>query len=257
MPALASLQAIIRRLDDLLEPGAFADHGPNGLQVPGPEAVGTVVTGVSAHAELFEQAAAAGADLVLVHHGLFWDGAPRSIDGPMWRKLGLLRDHAMGLAAYHLPLDGHQAIGNNAGLARALGAEAWEPFAAYRGRPIGVAARLPGDGIDPATLLDRVRAATGGREPLAFLDGPERIRTIGIVSGAAADHVHDAIASGLDAFITGEPAERVMAVARENAIHFVAAGHHATETFGVRGLGDLLAAELGVAHVFVDVPNPI
>jgi dinuclear metal center YbgI/SA1388 family protein len=254
---MSSPAALCAHLDALLRPADFRDYAPNGLQVPGPGEVRAVVTGVSAHEALFERAAAQEADLVLVHHGLFWDGAPRALDAPMARKLKLLFDHDMALAAYHLPLDAHQELGNNASLARALGATAWEPFAPHRGAPIGVAARLGGDGMAPAELVARVGVAVGGREPLAFLDGPERVRTIGIVSGAAADHVHDAIALGLDAFLTGEPAERVMAVARENAIHFLAAGHHATETFGVRRLGEELAERFGVRHVFVDVPNPI
>jgi putative NIF3 family GTP cyclohydrolase 1 type 2 len=120
-----------------------------------------------------------------------------------------------------------------------------------------MAAQLPGDGLTPTELVARVRQATGGRAPLAFLEGPDRVRSIGLVSGAAADHVHDAIALGLDAFLTGEPAERIMAIARENAIHVLAAGHHATETSGVQRLGEELEQRFGVRHVFVDVPNPI
>jgi dinuclear metal center YbgI/SA1388 family protein len=254
---MCSPTELCAHLDELLRSQAFADYAPNGLQVPGPAQVRTVVTGVSAHEELFGRAAAEGADLVLVHHGLFWDGAPRVLDAAMVRKLKLLFDHDMALAAYHLPLDAHPELGNNANLARALGAESWEPFARHRGEPIGVAARLAGDGLSPAELVTRVREAVGGREPLAFLDGPDRVRTIGLVSGAAADHVHDAIALGLDAFLTGEPAERIMAIARENAIHVVAAGHHATETSGVQRLGAELERRFGVRHVFVDVPNPI
>jgi dinuclear metal center YbgI/SA1388 family protein len=254
---MSSPFALCAHLDDLLHPQMFEDYAPNGLQVPGPAEVRTVVTGVSAHLELFERAAAEGADLVLVHHGLFWDGAPRALDVPMARKLKLLFDHDMALAAYHLPLDAHPVLGNNANLARALGATTWEPFARHRGQPIGVAAQLPGDGLAPTELVARVREAVGGREPLAFLEGPDRVRSIGLVSGAAADHVHDAIALGLDAFLTGEPAERIMAIARENAIHVLAAGHHATETSGVQRLGEELEQRFGVRHVFVDVPNPI
>jgi putative NIF3 family GTP cyclohydrolase 1 type 2 len=156
----------------------------------------------------------------------------------------------MALAAYHLPLDAHPEVGNNALLARAIGAADPEPFAG-----IGVRARLPG--IAPEELRARVREATGGREPLAFLAGPDPVHTIGIVSGAAARHLDDAIAQGLDAFVTGEPREPVMNDAREGAIHFLAAGHYATETFGVRALGDRLAAVFGVRHVFADVPNPV
>jgi dinuclear metal center YbgI/SA1388 family protein len=208
-----------------------------------------VVTGVSASVELFERAAEHDADLVLVHHGLFW-GAIGPIDGRLKRRLELLFEHDMALAAYHLPLDAHPEVGNNALLARAIGATDPEPFVG-----VGVRARLPG--ISPEELRTRVRDATGGREPLAFLAGPEAVSTIGIVSGGAARHLDDAIAAGLDAFVTGEPREPAMNDAREAGIHFLAAGHYATETFGVRALGDRLAAEFGIRHVFADIPNPI
>jgi dinuclear metal center YbgI/SA1388 family protein len=253
---VASVTALIGFLDDLLEPSAFDDYAPSGLQVPGPDEIGTVVTGVSAGAELFERARDEGADLVLVHHGLFWAGPPRNLDAAAKRRLQLLFDGGMGLAAYHLPLDGHQEHGNNALLAQALGCESWEPFARHRGTPIGAAGRFAGDGIAPDDLHARVSAATA-REPLAFLDGPERVRSVGIVSGAGHEYLEDAIAAGLDAFVTGEPAERVMGRAREAGVHFLAAGHYATETLGVRRLGDLLAERFGVRHIFVDVPNPI
>ena len=243
-------------LDELLEPAAFSDYGPNGLQVPGPDEISTVVTGVSASAELFERAAEHDADLVLVHHGIFWTGAPLALTRSSKRRLQLLFEHDMALAAYHLPLDGHPEVGNNALLAAGLGCAAREPFALHRGRPIGVAGRFEGDGIAAAELVARVHELTG-REPLAFLDGPERVRSIGIVSGAGADYLGDAVAAGYDAFLTGEPAERVMTHAREAGIHFVAAGHYATETFGVRRLGELLAERFGIAQIFVDVPNPI
>ncbi|WP_354701039.1 GTP cyclohydrolase 1 type 2 [Paraconexibacter sp. AEG42_29] len=251
------IDTLINTLDGLLKPGGYRDYCPNGLQVPGPEHVTRVITGVSAHAELFEAAAQRGADLVLVHHGLFWNSGPRALDRVAVRRLRLLFDHDIALAAYHLPLDGHQEHGNNALLAAALGAESWVPFAEYKGSPIGVAATFSGDGISRAELVDRVRTATAGREPLAFLDGPDPVRRIGIVSGAAADHIHDALDAGLDAFLTGEPSERIMAVARDYGITFIAAGHHATERFGVRRLGELLAERHGVEHEFVDVPNPI
>jgi dinuclear metal center YbgI/SA1388 family protein len=253
---LASLYKILGHLDSLLDPGAYEDYGPNGLQVPGRETVETIATGVSANVELFERARDAGADLVLVHHGLFWAGPPRALDRAAKRRLQVLFDADMALAAYHLPLDGHLRHGNNALLAAAIGCERWEPFGAHKRATIGVAGRLPGHGIAADDLVARVREATG-REPLAFTDGPERVRTVGIVSGAGADYLEEAIAAGLDAFVTGEPIERVMSRAREAGVHFLAAGHYATETFGVRRLGELLAAEYGVKHVFVDVPNPI
>jgi dinuclear metal center YbgI/SA1388 family protein len=245
----APLLDLIGHLDALLSPSAFDDYGPNGLQVPGTDSISTVVTGVSASVDLFERAAEHDADLVLVHHGLFW-GAIGPVDAQLKRRLELLFEHNMALAAYHLPLDAHPEVGNNALLADAIGATDHEPFVG-----IGVRARLPG--ISPEDLRARVRDATGGREPLAFLAGPAPVSTIGIVSGGAAKHLDDAIAAGLDAFVTGEPREPAMNDAREAGIHFLAAGHYATETFGVRALGDRLAAEFGIRHVFADVPNPI
>jgi dinuclear metal center YbgI/SA1388 family protein len=253
---MPTLSTIVEHLDSLLDPAAYDDYGPNGLQVPGREAVETIVTGVSANVELFARARDEKADLVIVHHGLFWAGPPRPLDRASKRRLQMLFDADMALAAYHLPLDGHLEHGNNALLAAAIGCEGWEPFGAHKRATIGVAGRLPGDGIAPDELVARVRAATD-REPLAFTDGPARVRSVGIVSGAGADYLEDAIAAGLDAFVTGEPIERAMARAREAEVHFLAAGHYATETFGVRRLGDLLAAHYGVRHVFVDVPNPI
>lgn len=253
---MASLRDLIDHLDALLNPSSFADFGPNGLQVPGREEVATVATGVSATAELFERAAEAGADLVLTHHGLFWEGAPRALDRPARRRLKLLFDADMSLAAYHLPLDGHLEVGNNALIAAGLGCDTWEPFAAHRGTPIGVAGRFRDPGIAADDLIARVRELTA-REPLAFLDGPPMVRTIGIVSGAGAGFLADSIAAGHDVFLTGEPAERVMAQAREAEISFVAAGHYATETFGVRALGERLATEFGVRHFFIDLPNPV
>jgi dinuclear metal center YbgI/SA1388 family protein len=253
MPPLTDL---IAHLDELLSADGYADYGPNGLQVPGREEVSTVATGVSANAELFERAIADGADLILTHHGLFWDGDPLALDRPAARRLKLLLDADVSLAAYHLPLDGHLELGNNARIAAGLGCASWEPFASHKGTTIGVAGRFDGDGIEAVELLRRVHDLMQ-REPLAFTDGPARVRTLGIVSGGGASYLGDSIAAGHDAFLTGEPAERVMAQAREAGVHFFAAGHYATETFGVKALGDELASRFGVRHVFVDVPNPI
>jgi dinuclear metal center YbgI/SA1388 family protein len=251
---MAACTDVIGYLDSLLDPSSYDDYGPNGLQIPGKDEIESLATGVSANAELFARAREEAVDLVLVHHGLFWAGPPRPLDQTSKRRLQLLFDADMALAAYHLPLDGHLEVGNNALLARAIGATGVEPFGAHRGATIGVRAQL--DAISPAELVERVRTATD-REPLAFTDGPDPVRTIGIVSGAGADHLDEAIAAGLDAFVTGEPTERSMARAQEAGIHFLAAGHYATETFGVRALGDRLAERFGVRHVFIDVPNPI
>jgi dinuclear metal center YbgI/SA1388 family protein len=291
----ARLADIVQELDRLLEPAHFQDYGPNGLQVPGQQEVATVATGVTAHLELFERARAEDAQLVLVHHGLFWGTGPGPIDAALARRLRVLFEADIALLAYHLPLDAHPEVGNNALLARALGGERLEPFAPHRGQPIGCLASLSGTdrtprdegvvprdkiedlpredsdllmagegdgslvedpGLPAEELFDRVRTVTA-REPLVFDFGPPLVRRLAIVTGAGADHLADAIAAGADAFLTGEPAERVMAQAREAGLHFIAAGHYATETFGVRRLGEHLRERFDLRHVFLDFPNPI
>lgn len=252
----ASAADIVSFLENLLHPGRFEDLGPNGLQVPGAEEVTTVITGVSGQLELFERAADQGAELVLVHHGILWEFQPRRLSPTQARRMRVLLEHEINLVAFHLPLDAHPEVGNNALIARGLGCEECEPWGAYRGTPIGMAGRFPGDGVPAGELFARVETLTG-REPLVFDAGPDLIQTIGVISGAAAGSLADAAGRGLDAFLTGEPAEHVMADAREAGIHFIAAGHYATETFGVRRVGDLLAERFDVAHHFVDIPNPI
>jgi dinuclear metal center YbgI/SA1388 family protein len=252
----AALSDILQELDLILEPQRFEDYGPNGLQVPGTEQVETVATGVSANLELFELAAAEHAQLLLVHHGLFWGSSPGPIDEGLKRRLQILFDADIALAAYHLPLDAHPQFGNNALLAKALGAETLAPFGLHRGEPIGMLAQLPGEGLASEALFARVHEITA-REPLVFDAGPPRVRSVAIVSGAGSDYLADAAAVGADALLTGEPVERAMANAREAHVHFIAAGHYATETFGVRRLGELLSERFGVRHVFLDVPNPI
>ena len=255
---MASLARIIDHLDGLLGPEAWEDYAPNGLQVPAvDDEVRRVVTGVSAHLALFERAQAARADLVLVHHGLFWRGQPLGVDRVQHRRLRLLFEHDIALAAYHLPLDAHPVHGNNALLAAALGAQEWSPAFAHAGPPIGVAADFGPDGVPASELLARVQAVTGREDVVAFLAGPDPVRRLGICCGAAADDLPAAIALGLDGLLTGEPAERCMAIAREYDVHFLAAGHHATERLGVQRLGELLVREFGVEHEFCDVPNPI
>lgn len=258
MPAATA--DVIAEIDRLLVPERFDDYCVNGLQVPGAEHVHTVATGVSAHAELFELAAQERAELLLVHHGLFWGPGVRTVDAVLKRRLQLLFDAGIALAAYHLPLDAHPELGNNALLARALGATDLSPFAVHRGQPIGFIATLPddgpGDGIPAEELFARVHAVTD-RQPLVLDGGPARVRRLAIVSGAGADHTADAAAAGADALLTGELAERSLAQARESRVHVIGAGHHATETFGVRALGEHLAERFALRHVFLDVPNPV
>jgi dinuclear metal center YbgI/SA1388 family protein len=253
---MTRLTSIIGALDDLLHPETFEDLGPNGLQVPGAADVRRVVTGVSAQRALVERAVAEDAQLVLVHHGLFWDFLPTGLTPVLAERLRPLFTHDIALAGYHLPLDAHPEVGNNAILAERLGCERHEPFGIFRGQTVGRAGTFPGDGVPAAELFERVRVLTD-RTPIVFDGGPDRVRRIGIVSGSAAEALQEAIALGLDAFLTGEPREHVMADAREAGIHFIAAGHYATETFGVRALGDWLARRFGVEHVWVDIPNPV
>lgn len=242
-------------LDDLLDAASWDDHCPNGLQVPGSPEVEVVASAVSASLESLEAAAAAGADLVLVHHGLFWEGDPRSLSPQLKRRLERLFDADASLVAYHLPLDAHPHVGNAALLLRELGIEPAQPFGVHRGRHVGWAATAA-DPLSCEDLVERVGRATG-REPLAFLSGPPEVRAVGVVTGGGGSSAGEAVAAGLDAFITGEAEERSRADAREGEIHFIAAGHHATETFGVRALGELLADRFGVAHVAIETDNPV
>jgi len=210
---------------------------------------------VSANLELFDRAAELGAQLVVAHHGLFWDFHPRSVTPAMKQRLRLLFDRDVSLAAYHLPLDAHPEVGNNALICAALGLERAEPFGEHRGQAVGFVGRSA-EGIPFDELRSRCAHAFG-QDPFVWATGPDTVHSVGIVSGAAASSFAEAIATGLDAFLTGEPAEHVMADARESGTHFIAGGHYATETFGVRRLGELLAGEFGLGHHFVEVPNPI
>jgi dinuclear metal center YbgI/SA1388 family protein len=255
VPAVAGRDEIIGYLDELLEADAFDDYGPNGLQVPGADEVRLVATGVSAHRELFARAAEARAELVICHHGLLWHSQPRAISPGLKERLRVLFEGNMSLAAYHLPLDAHPKMGNNALICDALGFREAGQFGVHRGRAIGLVGRAP-EPVPFTELLDRCRTAFA-REPFAWADGPERVATVGVLSGGGASSFGEAIALGLDAFLTGEPAEPAMADAREAGVHFIAGGHYATETFGVRRLGELLAERFGVEHRFIDVPNPI
>ena len=253
---MAGRDEIIAFCDDLLEIGAFDDYGPNGLQVPGSAEVGRVATGVSAQRDLIERASAAGAELLLTHHGLFWDFLPRALTEQMAARLSAALGTGLSIAGYHLPLDAHRGIGNNALLCAGLGFEPDpRPFAEVKGRAIGVIGRHT-EGVPAADLVARVESLLG-REPLVFDAGPDTIREIGIVSGAGASEIHEAIRLGLDAFLTGEPAEHAMADAREGGVHFLAAGHYATETLGIRRLGELVAERFGIEHEFIDIPNPV
>jgi dinuclear metal center YbgI/SA1388 family protein len=253
---VASRDEIIGFCDQLLEIGRFEDYGPNGLQVPGRHEVARVASGVSANLELIEAAVEREADLLLVHHGLFWGSAPLVLSELMAGRLRAALRAELSIAAYHLPLDAHPVIGNNALLREGLGLDP-DPvtFGAVKGRAIGVVGRADG-GIGVGELVART-AEVVGRDPLVFDAGPERVERVGIVTGGGGSTLAEAIDLGLDALVTGELSEPAPAEAREGRVHLIAAGHHASETFGVRRLGELVAERFGVAHLFIDVPNPI
>ena len=253
---MAARDEIIGFCNELLDIEAFDDYGPNGLQVPGSAEVSKLATGVTANREFLAGAAESGAGLAIAHHGLFFGDQPLALSEQMAERLRVLLAAELSLAAYHLPLDAHRQIGNNALLCERLGFEQeGAGFAEFKGRAIGVIGRSS-DGIEAAGLFRRIESLLG-REPLVFDCGPERVRRIGIVTGGGSRAIHEAALLHLDAFLTGEPAEHVMGDAQEAGLHFIAAGHYATETLGVRRLGELVAERFGVDHEFIDVPNPI
>jgi dinuclear metal center YbgI/SA1388 family protein len=247
---MASRDEILAFCDALLDVADYPDYGPIGLQVVGVEEVSKVVCGVSASRDLFDAAAAAEAQLVLVHHGLFWERDTRVVGHVMRERLRALFDAGLTLAGYHLALDAHPEIGNNANLARALGVEMERRFVQYGwGGPLATPMPMPEFAILVQDVVDRM--------PLVFAYGPEEIRRVAICSGGAARHLADAIDEGYDCFVTGEAAEPTKHLAKEARIHFVAAGHYATETSGVQELAQRVAAEFGIASEFVDLPNPM
>ena len=252
---MAQRDEIIAFCDELLKIAEFDDYGPNGLQVPGSPEVSSLVTGVTANLEFLERAVAGGAQLAIAHHGLFFGDSGGGLTEQLARRLRTALCADLSVAGYHLPLDAHPEIGNNALLCQALGLEPAQPFGEVKGRAIGLLATCP-ERPTPEELGARI-ASRLGREPLVLDGGPERIERIGVVTGAGASVLDEASSLGLDAFLTGEPAEHVLGDAREARLHFFAAGHYATETFGVRRLGETVAERFGIEHEFIDVPNPI
>jgi dinuclear metal center YbgI/SA1388 family protein len=247
---VAHRDEILAFADEFLDLASFPDYGPMGLQVVGSDEVAKIACGVSASRELFERAAAAGAQLVLVHHGLFWDRDPRVVDARMKGRLKALFDADITLAAYHLALDAHPEVGNNALLARELGIQVDGEFG-----EIGVGGRLA-EPLAVETFVGEIRSRLGA-DPVVFAEGPLTVERVAIVSGGAARLVTDAAAAGYDLYLTGEADEPTMMTARELGIHFVAAGHYATETLGVQALAARLAERFGLDWEFVDLPNPI
>ena len=249
-----ALSALAARVNALLQPERFADYCPNGLQVEGRPQVRRIVSGVTASQALIEAAIAAQADAILVHHGYFWKGESPCVTGMKRRRLGLLMQHDISLLAYHLPLDVHPELGNNAQLARRL------DIAISGGLQPDAASSIGNAGSFATALsveeLAKLIAVRLGRNPLVIAGGERSIRTIAWCSGGAQGYIEQAAALGVDAFLSGEISEQTVHCARELGIHYFAAGHHATEKFGVQALGEFLAREFGIAHQFVDIDNP-
>ncbi|NBT78286.1 MAG: Nif3-like dinuclear metal center hexameric protein [Betaproteobacteria bacterium] len=251
-----SRELLSRTLSDLLETGRFTDYCPNGLQVEGKARIRLLVTGVTASLAFLEAAIAAGADAVLVHHGWFWRGEDPRIIGTKRLRLAAVVGAELNLYGYHLPLDAHPSLGNNAQLARRLD---WphEPGAISRfgDQGIGWCADLPSP-TDITTLCNRLERALN-RAPLAVgaIDRP--IRRLAWCTGAAHSMLAQAIDAGADAFVSGEINEPTVHLAREAGVIYIAAGHHATERWGVQAVGAEVAHTLGIEHRFIDDPNPV
>jgi dinuclear metal center YbgI/SA1388 family protein len=246
---MAKRNEIITYLNEYLNISDFRDYGPQGLQVEGRSIVEKIVTGVSASAEFFEKAAERGADMIMVHHGILWDRDTPVIKGGTKRRLLTLLKNDITLLAYHLPLDKHPELGNNALAAKALGMTDMHEFS-----EVGWMGTIPPTSFE--NLLGKVKALYKS-EPLVFDYGPQNIQRIGICSGGAPRSIEEAIDLGLDAFITGESAEPTMHLAKEGGIHFIGAGHYATERLGIRALGEHVAEKFNVDVEFIDIPNPV
>ena len=215
-----------------------------------------VATGVSASLELFQRAAKDRADMLIVHHGLFFGSGPRPpLSAADKDRLQTLFGADISLLAYHLALDAHPRVGNNAIICEQLGLVDPRPFGEMKGFTIGFTAAAP-EPLGLPDIVARVEHRISPR-PLVLGRGPDRIETVAVISGGASGYVAAAARAGADCFLTGEPSEQAKWAADEAGIHYIAAGHYATEVFGVRALGDLVAERFGVEHAFIDVPNPV
>jgi len=250
------LLQLIADLDELLDTEAVRDYCPNGLQVEGVAEVRRVVTAVSASRALFTRAVDRGADAIIVHHGILWNASesPRLV-GSFRERIRLLLANDVSLIAYHLPLDRHLELGNAAQLGRRLGLGELEPFAEHLGASAGVCGVFP-EPVDAEEFFSAVAEATD-REPQIFEGNRPEISSVGIVTGAAEREYHQAVAAGLDAYITGEATEWVLHQAAEDGVHYIAAGHYATERFGVQALGRWAAERYDLEVEYIEMPNPV
>jgi dinuclear metal center YbgI/SA1388 family protein len=252
---MARLADIVEYLAVYLDTDAFDDYCPNGLQVEGRSDVRRLISGVTANQALLEAAVSREADAVLVHHGYFWKGEDPRITGMKRRRLQTLLDHDISLLAYHLPLDAHPQVGNNVQLARLLGLELEGRFGPGPGQGIGLYGRLERP-IDAAELVARIEQ-TLGRAPLHIPGGEAMIQHVAWCTGAAQGFIDQAAALGVDAYLSGEVSEQTVHSAREQGLHFFAAGHHATERYGVQALGAHLADHFGLEHLYIEIDNPV
>lgn len=250
---MTTREDVVKFLNEYLHSGEIADSSLNGLQVEGRGRVRKIVFGVSAGLELFKRAKAAGADMVIVHHGLLW-GKEAALTGLFGRRVGFLLSHQISLLGYHLPLDKHPVVGHNALLMRALGAQNVRPFASYHGQEIGFCGE-----IKPAALpsVVRVLERACGAKALTLPFGPKRVCTVGAVSGGGWSMIPDAIEQKLDLFVTGSLDEPAQELCREGHINCAALGHYNSEKIGVLALMDLVRARFKVEAEFIDVKNPI
>jgi dinuclear metal center YbgI/SA1388 family protein len=249
---MTDVKTLGQAFDVLLQPEKFRDYGPNGLQVEGDREVRLLVSGVTASRALIEAAIDAQADAIVVHHGLFWRGQDGRVTGWMRERLRLLLGHGIHLFAYHLPLDAHPELGNNAQLARVLGLQADGRFGEQDLGFVGAAANT---WDRPQALAEHVAAVLG--RPVTCVGGSDRlVRRVAWCTGGAQGYFESAIAQGVDAFITGEISEPQAHLARETGVAFLACGHHATERYGAPALGAHVAQALGISHRFIEIDNP-
>jgi dinuclear metal center YbgI/SA1388 family protein len=248
---MATLKHFTSSINELLDVDNFKDYAPNGLQVEGKEKLKKIVTGVSATQALIEAAIEADADAILVHHGWFWEKEDPRIIGMKYRRLKLLMQNNISLLGYHLPLDAHPELGNNAQLAQRLGIQV-EGVMDEQG--VGNFGRLA-EYTSLEALGERIEVSLQ-RKPLLVSGGDHAIRRIAWCSGGAQGWINKAADAGVDAFISGEISEHTVHIARESGVHYIAAGHHATERYGIKALGEYIAAKFGLLHEFIDIDNP-
>ncbi|CAN5385664.1 Nif3-like dinuclear metal center hexameric protein [soil metagenome] len=252
---MLTLPTLLAYLDDLLQPKLVQDYCPNGLQVQGRKEIKKLITGVTACQALLDAAIAKKADAILVHHGYFWRGEDARVVGMKQRRLRSLLLNDISLLAYHLPLDIHAEYGNNAQLGKILAISLEKTFAAGQVPGLIFVGRFSSP-LSATEFTQRLRLRLG-REPLHISASDKPIATIAWCTGGAQNFIEQVIDYGVDAYLTGEVSEQTVHIARENQLHFFAAGHHATERYGVKAVGEHLADHFKIDHEFIDIENPV